>query len=385
MSRPICSSIARLAAAWALALAAAAPVGAQRIAAPLPTAETRRLTPVERRDVVDSVIAFVERTYVDADTARLIAATVRARRQAGAYDTATTTDALESLLTRDLRAVNHDLHLSVNFEGEDAAPLRRPAARGDAGPGSRPEPEPSVARRRVPGGFSEQPGDVPVRLLKDPRYQSARRRNFGIGRAEVLPGNIGYLEITGFMGAPGMEHAVEDALRLLERTDAMIIDVRRNGGGSGIMSHLVASHFLDATPRATIRVTSRAGTPYTMRSFAKVPGPRRTDVPLYVLTSRFTASAAEEFAFILQNAGRATVVGDRTAGAGHMVESFSVGHGFTVGISVTRVSDPRTGLEWERVGVQPTLRVDADRALDAAQVSAMKALAAPPSVTPDDA
>ncbi|MDF1505976.1 S41 family peptidase, partial [Roseisolibacter sp. H3M3-2] len=309
----------------ALALLVAAPVGAQQ---PAP------LTAAARAEVIDTVAARMARMYVSADTARLIADRLRARLRAGAYDTAAAPARFAELVTTDLRAVNGDLHLGLRHAG-------------GAGPG------------RAPAG-----------------PPPARSTNFGLTKVEVLPGNVGYLEITGFQGAPGYEEAVADALRFLSRTDALIVDVRRNGGGSGAMSHLVFSHFLGETPVPTIRVVERGtGRDEIERSVARVPGPRRPDVPLYVLTSQGTGSAAEEFSFVLKNQGRATIVGDRTAGAGHMVRAVPAGHGFVVSVSITRVTDPKTGKEWERDGVQPDLRVPAERALEAAHAAALRTVA----------
>ena len=111
-------------------------------------------------------------------------------------------------------------------------------------------------------------------------------------------------------------------------------------------------------------------------SLAEIPGPRRPDVPLFVLISQATGSAAEEFSFVLKNRRRATLVGRRTAGAGHMVAQIPVGNGFTVSVSITRVSDPETGAEWEQVGVQPDIPVAPEDALLAAHVAALKAIAA---------
>jgi C-terminal processing protease CtpA/Prc len=99
-------------------------------------------------------------------------------------------------------------------------------------------------------------------------------------------------------------------------------------------------------------------------------------VPLYLLVSRGTGSAGEEFSFVLKNLGRAVLVGDRTAGAGHMVGMFSLPAGFAAGVSITRVSDPKTGREWEGIGVQPGLRVAPERALAVAQAAALRGLAA---------
>jgi hypothetical protein len=291
------------------------------------------LTPAARAEVIDTVAARLARMYVSADTAALIADRLRARLRAGAYDTASVPARFAELVTNDLRAVNGDLHLGLRHLGGGAA---------------------------TPGG----------------RGTPARSANYGLTRVEILPGNVGYLEITGFQGAPGVEEAVADALRFLSRTDALIVDVRRNGGGSGDMSHLVFSHFLGETPVPTIRVVERGtGRDEVRQSVARVPGPRRPDVPLYVLTSQGTGSAAEEFTFVLKNQGRATVVGDRTAGAGHMVRGVPVPHGFVASISITRVTDPKTGREWERDGVQPDLRVPAERALEAAHAAALRTVA----------
>jgi hypothetical protein len=105
-------------------------------------------------------------------------------------------------------------------------------------------------------------------------------------------------------------------------------------------------------------------------------------MPLYILTSQGTASAAEEFTFVLRNHKRATTVGTRTAGAGHMVTSVPVGHGFAVALSITRVSDPATGKEWEAVGVPADISVAPELALDAAHVAALNTIVAKNTLPP---
>lgn len=292
------------------------------------------LTASMRAAVIDSAVARLNRLYVEPDTARLIGEGVQGKLKAGDYDRLENPAQFAEAVTKDLRAVNGDLHLSLRYQ-------------------------PNPGNPSVPGGG-------------DPRLQ-----NFGVARAEILEGNVGYLEIAGFMGAPGYRDAVVDALRLLSRTDAMIIDVRRNPGGSGEMSHFLFSHFLGATPVPTIRVKRRPPSEAVVReSLAEVPGPRRPEVPLFVLTSQGTGSAAEEFSFVLKNQRRATIVGTRTAGAGHMVTFAPIVHGFVLGASITRVSDPATGTEWEGVGVQPDLAVPAERALMAAHAAAVRAVGA---------
>jgi hypothetical protein len=292
------------------------------------------LTAAIRAAVLEGVIARLDSTYVDAEAAALIVKAIRARAEAHAYDTITNPAEFGERVTADLRSINGDLHLSLRYANEPAP---------------------------APGGSP----------FGDPRLL-----NFGMGRAEILDGNIGYLEITAFTGGD-YEDAVVDALRFLSRTDAMIIDVRRNGGGASDMSHFIFSHFLGDKPVPTINVARRGSSELNRRmSLGDVPGPRRPEVPLFVLISQATGSAAEEFCFVLKNRKRAIMVGRRTAGAGHMVAQVPVGHGFTVSVSVTRVSDPETGLEWEQVGVQPDIAVAPEQALVAGHLGALKAVAA---------
>ncbi|MBP6704275.1 MAG: S41 family peptidase [Vicinamibacteria bacterium] len=292
------------------------------------------LTSAIRTAVIDAVVSRLESTYVDVEATPSIVKALRARQASSAYDGIVNPAQFGEVVTRDLRSVNGDLHLGLRYAKEN----------------------PSAPRR---GPFG------------DPRLL-----NFGMGRAEILEGNVGYLEITGFTGGD-YEDAVVDALRFLSRTDAVILDLRRNGGGASDMSHFIFSHFLGRTPVPTIDVRSRTSPEANRRmSLGPVPGPRRPETPLFLLTSQATGSAAEEFCFVLKNLRRATLVGRRTAGAGRMVAQLPVGHGFTASISVTRVSDPVTGREWEQVGVEPDIPTAPEQALVAGHLAALKAVAA---------
>ena len=301
----------------------------------LSVAQSTPLTPDVRRAVVDTVASQLERVYVDADTGRMIATRLRDRLRGGAYDTIADPIRLSQILTTDLRSVNHDLHLSVAYN-----------AGGAAGGG--------------------RAGGPPAFLSKSQHY--------ALGRVDVLPGNIGYMEINGFSVESGARDAIVGALTYLQTTDAMIIDLRRNRGGDGNLVNFLISHFTGPDTLASVTVKLRAGNrTFTRYTLASVPGPRRPDVPLYVLTSRATGSAGEDCAFVLKNLNRATIIGDRTAGAGHNVTGVPSGYGFQTSISFSRVSDPKTGKEWEQVGVQPDVKVDVATALDVAQSLALKA------------
>ena len=322
-----------------------------------------------RRAVIDSTAVALERGYVDADTGRRIASHLRRRLRDGAYDARTDPTAFALAVTTDLKAINGDEHLFLQWGGgmPSAGPVPVMMPPGGAPPGAGPVPV-MVPPDRAPGV-----GPAPMM----PTAGTAERRiNHGLRKLEVLPGNIGYLVVDEFAGGDGVADAIAGALRFLERTDAIIMDVRNNRGGHGEMSHQLFSHFLPATPVPTIRVRDRVrGVDEILRSDSVVPGPRRTDVPLYVLTSRATVSAAEEFAFVLQRLQRATLVGERSLGAGHMNTIAPVGHGFMLSVSFARVSDPVTGAEWEQVGVRPTIDVPPSVALEVAQAHALRTIA----------
>jgi hypothetical protein len=293
------------------------------------------LSSSDRGTIVDSLARMVERLYVSADTGRLIAAHLRERAQAGAYDKLARTTDLAVVLTRDLRAINSDGHLAVD----------------------RPPPPPTAGAGRG----------------ADP----AKNDNYNFERVEHLPGNVGYLRMSGFAGSPQAFKVATSALELLAASDAVIIDLRNSRGGGVQMANFIISHFSPADTTRSLGVYRRQQNDTIYRwTMGTVPGPRRPDVPLYILVDHVTRSAAEDVTFVLQAMGRAVVVGENTAGAGHNNGVFPLGAGLVAIISVTRVFDATTHREWERVGVTPNVVVAPSNALTTAHSAALARLAA---------
>jgi hypothetical protein len=166
-------------------------------------------------------------------------------------------------------------------------------------------------------------------------------------------------------------------LQYLSTTDAIILDLRNSRGGSAQLANLLISHFAPADTVHSLTVYDRARNITTERYTLKdVPGPRRPDVPLFILVDDVTRSAAEDVPFVLQNMKRATLVGTATAGAGRNNTFVGLGRGFIASVSFTRVFDPRTQREWERTGVLPDVHASADSALPIAHALALEAIAA---------
>lgn len=323
------------------ALVAAAGQEAPRVRVPIDPAQSGPAS------VVDTVATAVAERYVFPEAGVKIAAYIRQQAAKGAY-AGLAGGALADALTRDLRVENGDRHLYVQYQ---------PTAGGATPAGS-------------PGGPVRMvPGSTPSQL------ELYRRRNYFLNRAERLDGNIAYLDVRRFFGTTDDAIAAATAaMAFLENADAFIVDVRYAPGGDVRMVDTLASYFFDkVTP--TLASYSRSRNETVQRStLENLAGQRRPAIPLYVLISRDTGSAAEDFAFLLQQTGRATLVGDRTAGAGNMNAVLGIGGGYSLSVSIGRTFNPKTNQGWEAIGVKPDVQAPAPDALDVAHRLAVTTL-----------
>jgi C-terminal processing protease CtpA/Prc len=200
------------------------------------------------------------------------------------------------------------------------------------------------------------------------KLQYDRNKNFGFKRAEVLPGNIGYLELSGFSRLNKYSKATADAaLTLLSNSSALIIDVRYGVGGSPEMVNYILSHFFkDTTHIADIYIRSEKATiPYYTQPDSTYGA--LNQIPIYVLTSYKTFSAAEGLTYALKSLNRAVIVGETTRGGAHTVTYRPLSSGFVADIPFGHAIDPRTKTSWEGVGIIPNISVNADLAPETAE------------------
>ena len=299
----------------------------------------------DRAAIIEDLLAALNRTYVFPDTAKKMEEHVRQQLKRGAYDALSDLEAFTQKLTEDLRSVSKDLHLRVVV----ADP---PPAEGGA------PPSPEEQQRRFEA--------------------AVRRDNACFKKVELLAGNVGYIKLNCFAPAEVGGSTAVAAMGFLAGADALVFDLRDNGGGSPSMIQLLSSYLLggDETTHLNsfyIRDGDRTEQYWTQ---AWVPGVRRTEVPVFVLTSRFTFSAAEEFTYNLKNLKRATIVGETTGGGAHPVNNYRV-EGYPVAMSLPfgRAVNPITGTNWEGTGVAPDVSVPAPEALREAHGRALAAIA----------
>ncbi|MFO1338415.1 MAG: S41 family peptidase [Burkholderiaceae bacterium] len=333
--RPHATLVATLAAALLCGTAAAAP------AAPAPPRPDAPLNAAERRAVVETLVQALRSRYVYPDRAEPVAARLSARSAQGAYEGAATVGAMGEALNHDLRELDEDRHFRVAFEPD------------------------------VPPATAGEPPRPTHEEIEQGRTQAARM-GFGITRVQRLPGNIGYLDLRGFGPTEFVAPGYDAAMRLLGGTDALVLDLRNNGGGEPTsVSYLLSHFFAEGDERHLNDIYDRPTN--TTREYRTMPiGAPRFLRPIAVLTSKATASGGEECAYDLQTQQRATLYGETTMGAANPGEMVALGHGLAAFVPTGRAINAVTRKDWEKVGVVPDVKLPAADALKAAYLALLE-------------
>lgn len=303
------------------------------------TAPTVLADPIDP-SLVEELCRTIRDNYVFPETAERTADRIAERAGDGAYDDLSRQD-LAAALTRDLRDFTHDLHF-----------------------GARPLPE----------GWTPPQDDGEPHVPADTRGFAP----YGVKKIERLEGNIGYLDLRGFVQEPIAHDAILSAVRLLQGSSAIILDLRRNGGGDPATVQLLCSYFFDPAEPVHLnslyfRPTDETTEFWTNPEFPDLAMP---DTPMYVLTSAGTFSGAEECAYNLQTRHRATLIGETTGGGAHPVNGFPIAGSVMLMVPVGRAINPVTNTNWEGTGVVPDIKAPAPDALDTAMELALGVLAA---------
>ncbi len=286
----------------------------------------------EQREALRSAIELIETRYVAVER---VAATVAALRELEATATGAVDGAdFARTVTQHLRQASRDGHLGLTYS---QAPIPEAADVQD-----------------------------PVTLNDDFDQWYGTGVNHGVERIERLDGNIMLLDLRVFPPAEMGGDVVAAAMTVVAQGDALIIDLRKNGGGADTVSLVMGYLVQPGSP--FMSTYNRPRDEWTHENVpAWVPGRRfGADKPLYVLTSSRTFSAAEALAYSLQAMGRATIVGEASGGGAHPFEYRRVSAHFALDLPEGTSQHPLTGANWQDVGVIPDVAVPQDEALDVA-------------------
>lgn len=312
---------------------------------PAPSEPMRAIEPAESKAVVGELGKRMQAHYVFPDVADRVAAALLAKEANGGYASARNRIRMAEALTMDLRTLGKDQHLEVMFDPSFKA--------------------------------TPPSNDLPLDTVLDPDWVADVARNgYGIQSVERLPGNVGYLEVRGFFPIEAAAPALSAAMMLLSGTDALILDLRRNRGGSpDSVAHLL-SHFFALGDERHLNDIYRRDDGSTRQYWTTSTVMPRYLKPIYVLTSKSTFSGGEECAYDLQAQKRAILVGETTGGGSNPGALFPLGYGFVAFIPTKRSINPITHGNWEHVGVKPDIAVAASKAKNTAYIAILRDLLA---------
>jgi len=298
------------------------------------------LNPATRGAVVDSVRNALLKYYVLPDAGKTMATHLDERRRARAFDTLINPNALAAAITRALRQAHADAHLRIVFDPAEAA----------------------------------RAADT-TRLEARETLGRDRRANFYFHEARILAGNTGYLEFTRFADTSvDARNTVRAAMRFVANADALIIDLRDNRGGSAAIGREILSYFVKDSVHWSDtynRLTDKWTADWTANR-PEVTGGIYLGMPITVLTSSWTFSAAEGLAYNLKYGRKARVVGEATAGGAHVLRRVGLGNGFVGFIPYIRGVNVVSKTNWEGTGVIPDVATEAPVALLKAQEAILR-------------
>jgi hypothetical protein len=303
-------------------------------------AMTTKIDAAARARVIDGAIANLNEFYVFPETAKKMEDALRAHQKKGDYDAVTDGDAFADLLTDNLQAASHDKHLRVSFS-------------------------PMVLPKDEAGRKNDDDPEMRARMERD---------NCAFEKVERLPSNIGYLKFNAFLDPAICAPTAIAAMNFLANVDAIIFDLRGNGGGDPKMIAFISTYLFREPTHLNDLYNRKENSTTQYWTLPYVPGKRLAGKPVFVLTSKRTFSGAEEFSYNLKNLKRATLIGETTGGGAHPVAGHRIDDHFMIGVPFARAVNPISKINWEGTGVEPDVKVPAGEALDVAKKMAAEAI-----------
>ena len=303
------------------------------------------LTPEIRKQTLSELYTALNERYVDEAIAKKIVAELKKREASGEFDKLDAGPEFAAKVNDLMKGMVTDAHLRFRFS-------------------ERPLP-----KREIP---SEPSAEELKRQADEMKFINA-----GFEKVERLRGNVGYLKFNFFASPEDMKKQIASAMGFLANTDAMIIDLRENGGGSPAGVQLVCSYLFDDKPvhlnSLYFREGNRTEEFWTVK---QLDAPRYLNRDVFVLTSKRTGSGAEECSYNLKNLKRATLVGSSTWGGANPGGVVRLSDHFSCFVPVGKAINPITKTNWEGTGVKPDVEVEPTQALERAHEMALKSMIA---------
>ncbi|QEE18075.1 S41 family peptidase [Promethearchaeum syntrophicum] len=210
---------------------------------------------------------------------------------------------------------------------------------------------------------------IETEIEKDLYFNLQKYRNGNLIEVKRLPGNIGYFRLDEFPEVELFGETFLAGMRFLENTDAIIFDVRYNGGGNADFVQIMVSYFFEGDPKLLYHFEDTESTEIVQMWTLPLVGVKKQPKKIIsILTSGRSASGAEDFAYTMQSQNRAKIVGEPTRGAANNPKLFFLDDHFSIELPIGRPVNAVTNTNWEQKGVIPDLKVSQEKALESAHL-----------------
>jgi hypothetical protein len=299
----------------------------------------------QKISIINKALELIKDNYVFPDKYNNIATAINKNLNQNIYSKYSDPQEFLNILNNDLQVAGGDKHLKISFSPQLVMQIRD-------------------EREEAKKGESQRTPYYTPELLSWIKYQ-----NFGLRKVERMGGNIGYFKFDQFVDLRLAKESIIGAMNFISNSSAIILDLRENGGGDAQASEFFLNYFLpDDTEIGKVKFRNQNKSKDVIiqnnPDIKKIPA----DIPLYILVSRKTASAAEAVAYVLQQFKRAIVIGDQTSGKANPGELFVVNDFLYMMVPTGSFTVKPTGTNWEGIGVTPDCKIDQAKALTAAMI-----------------
>ena len=293
-------------------------------------AQENTFTQEYKEGVINTLIQLMNDYYVLPDVAKKTEEHLLKQLASGHFDQLGNDADLAEALTKSVQDINKDKHMRITKNPPYVAPV-----------------------------------ETPERMIEERLYNLKRKKDYNSGfhTVKVLEGNVGYLDLRGFTYFFEGKIMADAYMKLVENTDAMIVDLSKNGGGDPAMVQYLCSYFFGEKVHLNSLYFRERDETIDFWSLEEVDGKNRADIPLFVITGNKTFSGAEEFAYNMQTQKRATLVGTTTGGGANPGTNMPINQNLTVFIPTGMAINPITKTNWEGVGVIPEVKTEEGAAL----------------------
>ena len=303
------------------------------------------LTGAEKSRILNEVIQKLEKIYPFKEISEKTIAGLKTQMSEGTYDKYNSPIEFATQVSNDLEKFSDDKHLDLNYNPDLAKALLN--AIDDS------------------TDFTKEEAKTEI------------WNNYGFKELRILAGNIGYLNLSVFFATDYAGKTADISMSYFANCNALIIDLRQNGGGWGDMVDYLLGYLVDVKEPLILNVAESTldSSVYSEVIPSYVPGKKLTGIPIYILTSAATASAAEAFTSHLKYFNKnVVIVGEKTRGAENPVEQIAVNDKFVLQIPSWKNIYSKNPNKWEGVGIKPDIEVEASKALKTAHLTLLEQL-----------